>query len=216
MYPKDYIVLDSETTGLEHESCEIIEIGILLIQNNKIVNAAANELANPGYPLPQKIVEITHITDEMLKGKRTPLEVMADTAAILDKLNLPIVGHNIVNFDRLFLNKYYDKLGLKQRPFNMYIDTASLYKELRGCHVAGHSKYNVPKDPLAAAGWTQKLLEFREYSENRVKYNLTSAVNYLAVPQFDLDKWSVNRHRALYDCVLTYKVFEALKIEMKL
>lgn len=215
MYPKDYVVLDFETTGLEPETCDIIEIGLLFIKDNKICKSAADELANPGYPLSQKIIEITHITDDMLKGKRTPLEVMKDAAAILDNLNLPIVGHNIVNFDRLFLDKYYDKLGLKRRPFNLYIDTASLYKELRSCHVAGHAKYNAPKESITAAGWTQKLLEFREYNENRVKYNLTSAVNYLAVPQFDLYKFA-NRHRALYDCVLTHKVFEALKIEMKL
>ena len=34
----NYCVLDLETTGLSFDFCEIIEIGILKIRNNKVVD----------------------------------------------------------------------------------------------------------------------------------------------------------------------------------
>ena len=52
----------------------IIEIGAVKMKDGIIIEKY-DELINPGRPLPQKIVDVTNITDMMLEGKRCEEEV---------------------------------------------------------------------------------------------------------------------------------------------
>jgi DNA polymerase III subunit epsilon len=63
------LMFDFETTGLYGHSDQIIEIGaILLVKegNTYVIKEELSTLVMADRPLPPKIVEITHITDEML------------------------------------------------------------------------------------------------------------------------------------------------------
>ena len=62
---KDYTVVDIETTGMNWNFCNILEISSLKIRNKEIVEGFS-ELINPHEPIPYFIKNLTGITDEMV------------------------------------------------------------------------------------------------------------------------------------------------------
>lgn len=102
------LCLDTETTGLDHGSDKIIELGIVAFEFNpqtgKIIRICDryNGFEDPGELLAPEITEITGITDEMLAGK-----VFDDVqvAALADKAEL-VIAHNAA-FDRKFVESRY-------------------------------------------------------------------------------------------------------------
>ena len=145
-----YVVFDFETTGFNAGGADsIIEIGAVKMKDGIIIEKY-DELINPGRPLPQKIVDVTNITDMMLEGKRCEEE------AIKDFINwfgdLPMVAHN-AKFDVSFLEMAYEKYNLGEFK-NPVIDTLELSRTLDN-NYARHSlsalvkRYNVPWDEEA-------------------------------------------------------------------
>ena len=107
-----YIVVDLETTGLDPFSgCEIIEIGITEIVNNKI-GRNYSRLVKPKGIIPSHITNITSITNDMV-------EDVGDTT---------IIAHN-AKFDLKFLNYYLDLLGLEK--INNHICTLEMLKRCK-------------------------------------------------------------------------------------
>ena len=64
---KDYTVVDLEMTGLAAKLDKIIEIGAVKVRDGQIVDTYAM-LVNPQIPVPQKVTELTGITDEMVSS----------------------------------------------------------------------------------------------------------------------------------------------------
>lgn len=96
----DYCVLDTETTGLDAYRNEIIEIGILKVRDNQIVNRYS-QLIQPQYRIPSFITSLTGISNEMVRGMPTILEVREE---VLDFIGDDIIiGHN-TSFDIRFLS----------------------------------------------------------------------------------------------------------------
>lgn len=62
---KDFVVFDTETTGLYPWNDKIIEIGAARFRYGKPV-ARFDILVNPGIHIPQTITDLTHITDDMV------------------------------------------------------------------------------------------------------------------------------------------------------
>ena len=121
----DYVLVDIETTGFSPINDEIIEIGAIKVENNKIVKQY-DELIKIDKILPQKITELTGITDNMLKNGKLPNIVLEEFIKFVG--NSIIVGHN-VNFDLGFLcNKC--KKYLNYNLNNDYIDTLYLARKL--------------------------------------------------------------------------------------
>ena len=211
--PEEYYTLDFETNGLpkgeDVSAVDIIEVAWTLSKDG-VITKQFSKLANPGAPLPPKIIEVTGITDALLVGAVTPLEAAREGLTELIKSDLPIVGHNIIGFDRFFIDKYAKLLGLPKVDVERYIDTAALFKTFRRGHRAKTTAYELPKGSFF--GWAVNVLE-RSWAVDAVKFNLDAAVGYLAVPQFGIE---TERHRALYDVILTSRVLEALRIEMGL
>lgn len=102
---KDYIVIDTETTGLSHYSNEIIEIAAIRIENGKIINQFQT-LVKPHNVISPSITRITGITNEMVKNSPDILDVLPDFLQFIG--DSPLVGHNIT-FDLRFLNSYLDE-----------------------------------------------------------------------------------------------------------
>ncbi len=147
MLDNTYVVFDFETTGFNAAGGDsIIEIGAVKIKNGEIIERY-DELINPGRPLPSKIVELTFITDEMLKDKDTEENAVR---RFMDWYgDLPLVAHN-AKFDVSFLEmamKKYD-LGILKNPV---IDTLELSRILDN-NYARHGlsaivkRYNIPWD----------------------------------------------------------------------
>lgn len=121
---KEYIVVDLETTGLDpHKGCEIIEIGITEIKENKIVKNYSR-LIKPKSHIPYFITNITNISDDMVKDEEE-LEIVLPRFRkyIGDRT---IVAHN-AKFDLKFLNFYLEENNLP--IIKDYICTLELLKK---------------------------------------------------------------------------------------
>ncbi len=121
---KDYVVVDLETTGLDpYKGCEIIEIGVTEINNNKI-GKNYSRLIKPNGIIPSLITDITNISNEMVENEKSLEEVLPKFRQYIgDKT---IIAHN-AKFDLKFLNYYLNKMGLE--PINNYICTLELLKQ---------------------------------------------------------------------------------------
>jgi DNA polymerase-3 subunit epsilon len=101
------ILLDVETTGLNTSQDEVIELAMVkftYLPDDRIaavtdVFSAFNE---PSIPIPEEVVELTRITDEMVAGHRIDPKVVA---AFVSDAALTI-AHN-ANFDRKFAERYW-------------------------------------------------------------------------------------------------------------
>ena len=122
---QEYVVFDTETTGFTPYSDQMIEIGAVKIKNGEVI-ARFDELINPGRKLPEKIVELTNITDEMLEDKDTEENV---TKRFKDFISdLPLVAHN-AKFDIGFMSAAYNKYNLGEFT-NTVLDTMSMARML--------------------------------------------------------------------------------------
>lgn len=120
-----YVVFDTETTGFYAGSDQMIEIGAVKIKNNEVLDRF-DELIDPHRPLPQKIIDLTYITDDMLKGKENEDVV---TKKFLEWVgDLPLVAHN-AKFDISFMKAACNKYNLGE--FNATVlDTMSMARML--------------------------------------------------------------------------------------
>lgn len=150
MLDQTYVVFDFETTGFNAGGADsIIEIGAVKIRNGEILEKY-DELINPGRPLPQKIIDVTNITDDMLEGKDN--EENAVKRFIEWFADCPMVAHN-AKFDVSFLEMAYKKYNLGTFT-NPVIDTLELSRTMDNTY-ARHSlsalvkRYEVPWDESA-------------------------------------------------------------------
>ena len=119
-----YCVLDIETTGISRYTEKITEFGIMKVKNGEVIDTFEC-FVNPEKPIPQRVVEVTNITDDMVKDAETIDKVMPKVIEFVgDGI---IVAHN-ANFDVGFIKYNAEKLGLEFS--NTYIDTLALAKEL--------------------------------------------------------------------------------------
>jgi DNA polymerase III subunit epsilon len=108
------IFLDLETTGLDPERDEIIELAMVPFRytnDGQIfeVHEAFDELREPNCgTIPEEITRITGITDEMVRGKTINAERVAEMAAPAAL----IIAHN-ANFDRKFAEKAFEIFSTK-------------------------------------------------------------------------------------------------------
>lgn len=96
---KEFVVFDLETTGLDERTNTIIEIAAVKIVNGKLTQTFQS-LIDPHVELTSNIVEITGLTDDMLKGKPDLSHVLLDFYKFCQGATL--VAHNI-DFDNKFL-----------------------------------------------------------------------------------------------------------------
>ena len=119
-----YCVLDIETTGISKLTEKITEFGIMKVKNGEVIDTFEC-FVNPEKPIPEKVVEVTHITDEMVKDAETIDVVLPKVLEFVgDSI---VVAHN-ASFDIGFIKENARKLNLKFD--NTYIDTLALAKEL--------------------------------------------------------------------------------------
>ena len=135
--PRDYTVVDTETTGLSTESCCLIEVSALRVREGRVA-AEFSTLIRPPWREVQKngqwqqgyvddfIQGLTGITDEMLEGAPLPEEALPQVEDFLGRDLL--LGHN-VGFDTAFLYDSFQKyLG---RPLgNSSLDQLRLARKL--------------------------------------------------------------------------------------
>ncbi len=142
-----YVVYDTETTGFNAANGDqMIEIGAVKIKDGVIIDRF-DEFINPGRHIPDKITELTLITDEMVKDADDECTV---TKRFMEWTgNCPMVAHN-AKFDISFIEMAMKKYNLGEFK-NCVIDTLELSRALDQGY-ARHSlsalvkRYSVPFD----------------------------------------------------------------------
>ncbi len=123
-----YCVLDLETTGFSPETEKITEIGVMKVKDGKVIDKFST-FVNPQKSIPMRVVEVTKITDDMVRNAETIGKVFPKLLEFIE--GSVLVAHN-AEFDIGFLKHnakvlgydfdftYIDTLGLAQDVFPEY------------------------------------------------------------------------------------------------
>ena len=117
------IAIDVETTGISPEKERIIEIGAFRQSTGEVFRT----LINPGRPLPERITELTGITDEMLADAPEEADAVKAWLEFMEGDTI-LLGHNI-SFDHSFLVQAIRRCGYEEPQF-YGIDTLKLSRVL--------------------------------------------------------------------------------------
>ena len=123
IFPEEYVILDSETTGFDCKRDRIIEIAAVKYLDGAEVDQFVT-LVNPGRAIPPEITGLTGISDVDLSGAPSFFEVLPGLMEFLG--DLLIIAHN-APFDMSFLAEAYLDMG--QVLENESIDTLKLARK---------------------------------------------------------------------------------------
>jgi DNA polymerase-3 subunit epsilon len=108
----EFVVLDTETTGLRPGANRVIEVAAVRLRAGEIV-ASFQNLINPGQRIPPFITKFTGISQDMVNGAPSAKDVLPKLLHFIEGATL--VGHN-VSFDINFLTHEADLLDLTFPP----------------------------------------------------------------------------------------------------
>ena len=134
-----FICFDIETTGLSAARDKITEIGAVKVENG-IITDTFSTFANPEMPIPQKIIQLTGITDDMVKD--APSQSEAVGAFLEFAGDNVLVAHN-APFDTSFIAKACEDMG---REYNYTsIDTVAISRailtDIKNCKLDTVAKF---------------------------------------------------------------------------
>ena len=134
-----FICFDIETTGLSAARDKITEIGAVKVENG-IITDKFSTFVNPEMPIPQKITQLTGITDEMVKD--APSQSKAVSAFLEFAGDNVLVAHN-APFDTSFIAKACEDMG---REYNYTsIDTVAISRailtDIKNCKLDTVAKF---------------------------------------------------------------------------
>ena len=201
---KSYAVVDLETTGLDCWTDLIIEIGLKIVSAGNETRAES-VLVKIDRPLPARIIELTGISDQLLAQEGIPID--RALAWFTEKIgDLPLVGHNVIRFDRGFLleaarnhrknvpqsEQVIDEVN--DLPASRFLDTMALFKGYKLCLEPG------PKENHYH--YAQRVLET---TAKGVRFNLGYACTDVGIKSS-----GAARHRAAEGADLAQQLFEKL------
>lgn len=168
-----YVVFDTETTGLDPRTDEIVQIGAVRAVNGRLVSAESfDTLVNPGRPIPATSSRVHGVTDELVADA-------PDRAVALRRLHgfarrSVLVAHN-APFDLAFLKRgetaagvtfdhpVLDTVLLSAAVFGETEDhTLDAIAERLGVHIDGASRHTAIGDARATAAVLLRLLPILE------------------------------------------------------
>ncbi len=124
-YPNDYIVIDTETTGLKPENEKIIEISAIKYINGEPIDYFS-KLVNPQKKLSKFISELTGIKDHDLINEPTIDKILPEFFKFIGDFTL--VAHNIsFDIEMIACEAYRNNINMVN---NKLIDTVTLAKKM--------------------------------------------------------------------------------------
>ena len=116
----NYVVVDLETTGLDHTKDRVVSVGAFRVVEGRIrLGEVFSELANPGRGIPVESIKVHGITPDNIRNARPAWEVFRD---FLKYLGRDIVVAHFARFDMFFLNRVM-RAQYGMRLQNLVLDT---------------------------------------------------------------------------------------------
>lgn len=119
------VVLDTETTGFSKYKDRIVEFGAIKLIQGKPVDTI-EFLINPTFEIPQRVIDVHGITNEMVRGKPDETFYIPKLIEFIKDSSL-LVGHN-VSFDIGFLEEMFKRSGYGLNC--SYLDTLKFAREI--------------------------------------------------------------------------------------
>ena len=126
-YPDTYLVVDLETTGLNPDTDEIIEIGAIKVTKGDKTDTF-HALISIGSSITSEITALTGITNDDIRIYGQPLRIIMPQFISFCG-DLPIIAHNL-DFDKGFLDRACVNCDLPL-ILNRCIDTLALTRRLK-------------------------------------------------------------------------------------
>ena len=145
----EVVVFDIETTGLDPKSESITEIGAVKVANGTIIDRFSS-FVHPGKHIPERITELTGITDEMVADAPSIEEVLPQFIEFVG--DNAVMAHN-ASFDMSFIYEAARRLGLPFR--NLVMDTLAI------------SRYLFPNERIHKLDVVAKRLEIENPNHHR-------------------------------------------------
>lgn len=123
-FPNQYVCIDIETTGLDYEYDEIIEVSAVRVVDGNIKESFSS-LINPQGSVPSYIENLTGITNEMLSVAPPAEKIIPDLISFIGS-DL-VIGYN-VSFDIHFLCAYCSSFDVDF--LNDYTDVMRIFRKL--------------------------------------------------------------------------------------
>ncbi|MDR5658225.1 PolC-type DNA polymerase III [Serpentinicella sp. ANB-PHB4] len=123
-FDDEFVVFDIETTGLSNKYHSITEIGAIKVKNGEIIDKFSS-FVNPQMVIPDEIIKLTGITNEMVQDSPTIEEILPQFIKFCG--NSCLVAHNS-DFDLGFIQESCKKLNYTIK--NSVLDTLKLSRVL--------------------------------------------------------------------------------------
>jgi DNA polymerase III epsilon subunit family exonuclease len=186
------IAFDLETTGLDVNKEEIIELGAIMFSvkesRGRIVPDELEEfqyLVKTSKRITAEATKINHITNEMLSNALSPVEVLQKFKVFCDKANC-LVAHNAA-FDTSFLNAAYGK-HLVTAPTLPILDSMKIAR-----NVMQLPNYKLGSIAKAFEGRNEISLKVKDDSMHRAAYDCEMLMHILIAllrGRFSLEEWA--------------------------
>lgn len=134
-YEYDEIVIDTETTGLNADADELLQVSIIDSQGNTLFNSYIKPLFTENW---DGAMAVNHITPEMVANAPNIIEVKQEINKIINSANV-IVGYN-TDFDLSFLSA----VGIENSNA-IIVDVMILFAEIYGEWSEIHNDYKCQK-----------------------------------------------------------------------
>lgn len=133
------IVFDLETTGLDISKARIIQISYIKVGldgSEKRVNL----FVNPLMPIPAEVVELTHITDDMVKNEPSFKELAPRLAKEFEGCDF--AGYNSNHYDIPLLCEEFLRAGINFdfKSVNL-VDSCNIFKKMESRNLAAAYKF---------------------------------------------------------------------------
>jgi DNA polymerase-3 subunit epsilon len=105
---KPLVFVDVETTGGRYNTSNILDIGIIRVENGVVVQTI-NQLVQPNVPISYFITKLTGITNELV-WDQPQFQMLAPELETIFK-DAIFIAHN-VNFDYRFFKQEFKRIGI--------------------------------------------------------------------------------------------------------